>query len=268
VRIQGSNARIQIQVQTSSELKAIVIDTIALVIGQTYNFLLGSANATTSPTPVTIELPKMGAGHGQIMRFNANLGKWVATDFDGLTYLGSWDASLNLPVLRDSTSYTSGESPSPGDFYIISNAGSTSIDGTSTWLSGDWVIYGSNGWERVQNAGGVTSFNGRTGTVEPQANDYELNDMSDVDLSGPPAEGQVLKFLSGKWMPGADNTSGGGGGGISSLGGLTGSSQILAIGLSGTAPGWSSSGNTHTLNIPMASGVGVTGGLISRSEYD
>ncbi len=268
VKIQGSDARFQIQVQTPVELRATLVDAVSLVVGETYNFLVGSANATTSPTQVTIELPQMGAGHGQIMRYNANLKKWVATDFDGLTYLGSWDASSNLPALRDGSSYLADEVPSPGDFYVVSNAGSTSVDGTTTWLSGDWIIFGTNGWERVQNAGGVTSFNGRTGVVVPQANDYELNDMSDVEISATPSDGQVLKYQSGKWVPGADNTGSGGGGGITSLGGQTGSTQTLAVGSSGTAPAWSSAGNAHTLNIPMASGVGVTGGLINRSEYD
>lgn len=60
-----------------------------------------------------------------------------------------------------------------------------------------------------------------------------------------------------------------GGGGISSLNGLTASSQTFAaIGTSGTAPAWTSSGSAHTLDIPLASASSVTAGLISKTEYD
>ncbi|MBS1969477.1 MAG: hypothetical protein JSU04_04185, partial [Bdellovibrionales bacterium] len=59
------------------------------------------------------------------------------------------------------------------------------------------------------------------------------------------------------------------GAGITSLNGLTGSSQTFATpGTSGNAPAWSFAGSTHTLNIPMASASGsVTAGLLSNTDY-
>lgn len=65
-------------------------------------------------------------------------------------------------------------------------------------------------------------------------------------------------------------SSTGGGGGISSLGGLTNSTQLFGTpGTSGTAPNWTTSGgNTHVLNIPAASASGVTLGGISKTDYD
>lgn len=60
----------------------------------------------------------------------------------------------------------------------------------------------------------------------------------------------------------------GGGGGITSLNGLSGSTQTFSIGTSGNSPSWSSSGTAHELNIPLASVSGVTAGLISKATYD
>ncbi|MEK2645801.1 tail fiber domain-containing protein [Bdellovibrio sp. BCCA] len=58
------------------------------------------------------------------------------------------------------------------------------------------------------------------------------------------------------------------GAGLTSLGGQTGSTQTFAIGTTGTAPGWSSGSDVHTLNIPMAATAGTTAGLLSKTDYD
>lgn len=57
--------------------------------------------------------------------------------------------------------------------------------------------------------------------------------------------------------------------GISSLNGLTAATQFFgAVGTTGTAPAWTSTTATHTLNIPLASASSVTAGLISKTDYD
>jgi hypothetical protein len=58
------------------------------------------------------------------------------------------------------------------------------------------------------------------------------------------------------------------GSGLGSLGGQTGSSQTFAAGATGTAPAIASAGDVHTLNVPLASGAGVTSGTISKAQYD
>ncbi len=55
--------------------------------------------------------------------------------------------------------------------------------------------------------------------------------------------------------------------GISSLNGLTTTSQTFATGTTGTAPSFTSATSTHTLNIPLASTALVTAGLLSNSDY-
>jgi hypothetical protein len=82
-------------------------------------------------------------------------------------------------------------------------------------------------------------------------------------------DGYVIKWdgTNSKYYLAADQL-GSAGGGIVSLNGLIQSTQSLAIGTSGTLPAFSSSGSTHTLNIPMASAAGVTAGLLGKSDYD
>lgn len=62
----------------------------------------------------------------------------------GLNPLGSWDASTNTPTL------TSGVGTA-GDFYVVSVAGSTELDGISTWNIGDQVLFGNDVWNRIEN---------------------------------------------------------------------------------------------------------------------
>ena len=56
--------------------------------------------------------------------------------------------------------------------------------------------------------------------------------------------------------------------GITSLGGLTATTQTFANGFAGTAPAFVSTGSTHTLNIPLASTASVTAGLLSSTDWN
>lgn len=58
------------------------------------------------------------------------------------------------------------------------------------------------------------------------------------------------------------------GSGLISLNGQTGPTQSFASGTTGTAPAFVSTANVHTLNIPLASGTGVSSGTISKADYD
>ncbi|MBX3039244.1 MAG: hypothetical protein KF789_00885 [Bdellovibrionaceae bacterium] len=55
--------------------------------------------------------------------------------------------------------------------------------------------------------------------------------------------------------------------GVASINGAAGASQTFTTAQSGNAPLFSTSGNTHTLNIPLASTSGVTSGTISHADY-
>jgi predicted heme/steroid binding protein len=76
----------------------------------------------------------------------------------GLQYQGTWNASTNTPAI------TSGVG-TDGHFYIVSVAGNTTIDGVSGWQVGDWIVFHSPAWQKVDNTESVVSVNGFTGAV-------------------------------------------------------------------------------------------------------
>ena len=76
----------------------------------------------------------------------------------GVLYQGTWNASTNLPAITSSVG-------TKGNYYIISVAGSTNINGINDWKVGDWIIFDGSTWGKVDNTDTVSSVNGYTGAV-------------------------------------------------------------------------------------------------------
>lgn len=77
-------------------------------------------------------------------------------------YLGNWNASTNTPAI------TSGVG-SNGDWYNVSVAGATNIDGISSWGVGDYIWFSSstNTWQKINNqVGGSTAPAGLNGQIQ------------------------------------------------------------------------------------------------------
>jgi len=75
------------------------------------------------------------------------------------SYQGTWNASTNTPTLTSSVG-------TKGHYYIVSTAGSTSLNGISTWLPGDWAAFNGSVWQRITGISPlVVSVAGRIGTV-------------------------------------------------------------------------------------------------------
>jgi hypothetical protein len=75
-----------------------------------------------------------------------------------LKYQGTWNATTNVPTLTSSVG-------TQGYYYVVATAGTTSLDGIASWAIGDWAIFGTATWQKIDNTDAVTSVNGYTGTV-------------------------------------------------------------------------------------------------------
>jgi hypothetical protein len=72
------------------------------------------------------------------------------------SYQGTWNASTNTPTLTSSVGTL-------GYYYVVSTAGSTTLNGISTWAVGDWAVYNGSAWQKVA-ASGSSAFSTLTVT--------------------------------------------------------------------------------------------------------
>ena len=77
-----------------------------------------------------------------------------------VNYQGVWDAQTNTPTLSSSVG-------TKGFYYKVSVAGSTTIDGISSWSVNDVIIYNGTTWDWLDGSNGsdIVSVNGVTGAV-------------------------------------------------------------------------------------------------------
>jgi hypothetical protein len=90
----------------------------------------------------------------------------------GLTYKGAWNAFTNNPFLASGVG-------TAGDYYIVSVAGTTNLDGVTDWQVGDWAIFegATNMWQKIDNHD-IVSYN----TIQNQS--VSLPPQSVLDFQG------------------------------------------------------------------------------------
>lgn len=81
-----------------------------------------------------------------------------------LVYQGTWDASTNTPTLTSSVG-------NKGDYYVVSVAGNTNLNGITDWQVNDFAVFNGSVWQKIDNTDAVLSVNGQTGVVVLTAND-------------------------------------------------------------------------------------------------
>ena len=58
------------------------------------------------------------------------------------SYQGTWNASTNTPTLTSSVG-------TQGYYYVVSVAGTTTLNGISNWNVGDWAIFENGVWQKI-----------------------------------------------------------------------------------------------------------------------
>lgn len=67
----------------------------------------------------------------------------IVNAIGALNYKGTWNASTNTPTLASGVG-------TKGDYYVVSVAGTTNLDGTDFWGVGDWAVFNGSIWQRVE----------------------------------------------------------------------------------------------------------------------
>lgn len=78
----------------------------------------------------------------------------ITNALGALNYKGTWNASTNSPALASGVG-------TKGDYYVVSVAGSTNLDGTTLWGVGDWAVFNGTIWQKVDggDTGNFTTLN-------------------------------------------------------------------------------------------------------------
>lgn len=71
----------------------------------------------------------------------------IVNAIGALNYKGVWNANTNSPTLASGVG-------SKGDYYVVSVAGNTNLDGETLWGVGDWAAFNGSIWQKVD--GGST----------------------------------------------------------------------------------------------------------------
>ena len=98
-----------------------------------------------------------------------------------VVYQGVWNASTNSPALSSGTG-------TKGQYYKVSVAGTTAIDGISSWNIGDTIIFDGTTWDKIDGqAIEVVSVFGRNGAVVATTGDYTVSQITGAAPLASPA---------------------------------------------------------------------------------
>ena len=160
------------------------------------------------------------------------------------SYQGTWNASTNTPTLTSSVGTNN-------NYYIVSTAGTTTLNGISLWSVGDWAIYNSNtsAWEKVLG-GSAESF----------------SSLAVTSLTGYMYANGTGNVTAATTIPNAGlaNSSITINGSAISLGGSVSVGTVTSV--TGTAPVVSSGGTTPA--ISMAAATTSTNGYLTSTDWN
>jgi hypothetical protein len=94
----------------------------------------------------------------------------ITNAIGALNYKGTWNASTNSPALASGVG-------TKGDYYVVSVAGSTNLDGISNWGVGDWAVFNGSVWQRVEGGADLNGVN-LTFTGTASGPTYETSNLT------------------------------------------------------------------------------------------
>jgi len=122
---------------------------------------IGSTPTTLSGYGITdaINVSQKGVSNGVATLDNTGkvpTSQLPAAVLGAVQYQGSWNASTNTPTLTSSVG-------TQGYYYVVSTAGTTSINGINLWSVGDWIVFNGSVWQKV-NGSSAEAFSAITVT--------------------------------------------------------------------------------------------------------
>lgn len=76
----------------------------------------------------------------------------ITNAIGALNYKGTWNANTNTPTLASGVG-------TKGDYYVVSVAGTTTLDSISNWGIGDWAVFNGSVWQRVEGGADLNGVN-------------------------------------------------------------------------------------------------------------
>ena len=148
------DANDSVQLYYNNSVKLVTTNTgVTLTGAATATTFLGDLNGTinTATTGVT----QVNAINNTTIATTAYVNNKIALIPAGLVFQGTWNAATNTPTLTSGSGTT-------GNFYIVSVAGSTNLDGITDWKVGDWAVFieqgASDQWEKIDNSSVLDGF--------------------------------------------------------------------------------------------------------------
>lgn len=175
-----------------------------------------------------------------------------------LVYKGTWNAATNTPTLASGVG-------NKGDYYVVSVAGTTNLDGITDWQVNDIALFNGTAWQKIDNTDSVLSVNGQTGVVV----------LGPTDVGATPNTAYVI---AGTGMTGGGQLTGnvtitmantavvaGSYGNASTVGTFTVDSQgrLTAAGNSSIAIANTQVSGLGTMSTQNSNNVNITGGNIT-----
>ena len=125
-----------------------------------YKLTIDDVVAYTDSQLTPISITQIDAPNGVAPLDGASLVPIANLPFSAIAYKGTWNASTNSPTITSSVGTN-------GDFYWVTVAGSTNINGINSWSIGDVIVFkgGTNTWEKGTMGTGTPGPPGTNGST-------------------------------------------------------------------------------------------------------